>query len=105
MPFVLAAHRAQHVRHIQRIAHPPRFTGYYSSKSNRLFMSVSFMGEPEEGRLAARNFSTLAVPPRNSSAVPTMVTMRPFFAVNARTPCVLLVVLVFSSEVLKLIKR
>ena len=68
-------------------------------------MSVSFMGEPEEGRLAARNFSTLAVPPRNSSAVPTMVTMRPFFAVNARTPCVLLVVLVFSSEVLKLIKR
>ena len=46
-------------------------------------MSVSFMGEPDEGRLAARNFSTLAVPPRNSSAVPTMVTMRPFFAVNA----------------------
>ena len=80
MPFVLAVHRAQRVRHIQHAQHAqhaarsPRFTGYYSSKSNRLFMSVSFMGEPEEGRLAARNFSTLAVPPRNSSAVPTMVT-------------------------------
>ena len=99
MPFALAAHRAQ------RVARPSCFAGYYSSKSNRLFISVSFMGEPDEGRLAARNFSTLAVPPKNSSAVPTMVTIRPFFAVNARTPCVLLVVLVFSSEVLKLIRR
>ena len=68
-------------------------------------MSVSFIGAPEDGRLVARNFSGFALPPRNSSAVPTMVTMRPPFAVNACTPCVLLVVLVYSNDVLKFTRR
>ena len=34
-----------------------------------------------------------------------VVTERPFLAVKAWTPCVLVVVLVLSSDVLKFIKR
>lgn len=44
----------------------------YSSRSNKLFMSVSFMGAPAEGSFSARNFRP-DLPPMNSSAVPTMV--------------------------------
>ena len=39
------------------IAHSPGVLPY-SSKSNKLFMSVSFMGAPAEGSFSARNFST-----------------------------------------------
>lgn len=39
------------------IAHSPGALPY-SSRSNKLFMSVSFMGAPAEGSFSARNFST-----------------------------------------------
>ena len=64
-------------------------------------MSVSFMGAPAEGSFSARNFSTWALLPMNSSAVPTMVTVRLPLMVSACTPCVELVVFVFRSDVLK----
>ena len=68
-------------------------------------MSVSFMGAPDEGKLAARNLSSGAFSPRNSSAVPTMVTVRLPLTVNACTPCVEFVVFVFNSDVLKFTRR
>ena len=68
-------------------------------------MSFSFMRAPAEGRLCAVNFSAETPAPRISSVVPTVVTERPFLVVKAWTPCVLVVVLVLSSDVLKFIKR
>ena len=63
------------------------------------------MRAPAEGRLWAVNFSAETPAPSTSSAVLTVVTTRPFLAVNAWTPCVLVVVLVLSSDVLKFIRR
>ena len=68
-------------------------------------MSFSFMRAPAEGRLCAVNFSAETPAPRISSVVPTVVTERPFLAVKAWTPCVLVVVLVLSYDVLKFIRR
>ena len=68
-------------------------------------MSSSFMSAPAHGRLWAVNFSAETPAPSTSSAVLTVVMARPFLAVKAWTPCVLVVVLVLRSAVLKFIRR
>ena len=68
-------------------------------------MSFSFMRAPAEGEALRGELLGRDAGAKNLLGRATVVTERPFLAVKAWTPCVLVVVLVLSSDVLKFIKR